>query len=62
MGCRMSLKVHMLDSYLEGFKENLGTFSDEQGKKFQDIQKFEERYHGQYNERTMGDYIWSLIR
>ena len=63
MGCRMSLKVHILDAHLDKFKENMGAYSEEQGERFhQDILDFERRYQGQYNENMMGDYIWGLIR
>ncbi|KAL0818421.1 hypothetical protein ABMA28_008887 [Loxostege sticticalis] len=63
MGCRMSLKVHMLHAHLDQFKNNLGAYSEEQGERFhQDVMDFEQRYQGQYNENMMGDYIWSLIR
>ncbi|XP_058883872.1 uncharacterized protein LOC131737639 [Acipenser ruthenus] len=63
MGCRMSLKVHILDAHLDKFKENMGAYSEEQGERFhQDILDFEHRYQGQYNENMMGDYIWGLIR
>ncbi len=63
MGCRMSLKLHMLHSHLDEFKENMCDYSEEQGERFhQDIRSFEERYKGQYNENMMGDYIWSLLR
>ncbi|KAL7839426.1 hypothetical protein SRHO_G00260840 [Serrasalmus rhombeus] len=63
MGCRMSLKIHILDAHLHKFKENMGAYSEEQGKRFhQDIMNFECRYQGQYNENMMGDYIWGLIR
>jgi len=63
MGCKMSLKVHILDSHLDKFKENMGAYSEEQGERFhQDILDFERRYQGQYNESMMGDYIWGLIR
>ena len=62
MGCRMSLKLHVLHSHIDEFKENMGNYSEEQGERFhQDINSFEERYKGQYNER-MGDYIWNLVR
>ena len=58
MGCRMSMKVHMLDAHLDEFKENLGAYSEEHGERFhQDIKDFESRYQGQYNENMMGDYI-----
>ncbi|XP_058862618.1 uncharacterized protein LOC131704953 [Acipenser ruthenus] len=63
MGCRMSLKVHILDAHLDKFKENMGAYSEEQGERFhQDILDFERRYQGQYNKNMMGDYIWGLIR
>ncbi|KAL7849486.1 hypothetical protein SRHO_G00211090 [Serrasalmus rhombeus] len=63
MGCRMSLKIHILDAHLDKFKENMGAYSEEQGERFhQDIMNFECRYQGQYNENMMGDYIWGLIR
>ncbi|XP_017488063.1 PREDICTED: uncharacterized protein LOC108376372 [Rhagoletis zephyria] len=61
MGCRMSLKLHILDAHLDKFKENMGAYSEEQGERFhQDIMEFERRYQGQYNENMMGDYIWGL--
>lgn len=31
MGCRMSLKVHMLHAHLDKFKNNMGAYSEEQG-------------------------------
>jgi hypothetical protein len=63
MGCRMSLKVHILDAHLDKFKENMGAYSEEQGERFhQDILDFERRYQGQYNENMMGDYVWGLLR
>jgi len=64
MGCRMSLKIHVLDSHLNEFYSNLGAFSEEQGERFhQEIQDFEHRYRGKRcNTHMMGDYIWSLVR
>ncbi|KAL4706484.1 hypothetical protein ACJJTC_015682 [Scirpophaga incertulas] len=63
IGCRMSLKMHMLHSHLDKFKNNMGAYSEEQGERFhQDIMEFERRYQGQYTESMMGDYIWGLIR
>jgi len=32
IGCRMSLKVHILDAHLSNFKENMGAYSEEQGR------------------------------
>ena len=63
MGCRMSLKLHVLHSHIDEFKDNMGDYSEEQGERFhQDVKSFEERYKGQYNENMMGDYIWNLAR
>ena len=63
MGCRMSLKLHILHSHIDEFKDNLGDYSEEQGEKFhQDVKSFEERHKRQYNENMMGDYIWNLLR
>ena len=63
MGCRMSLKLHILHSHIDEFKDNLGDYSEEPGERFhQDVKSFEERYKGQYNENMMGDYIWNLLR
>ena len=59
----MCLKVHILDTPLDKFKENMVNYSEEQGERFhQDILDFERRYQGQYNENMMGDYIWGLLR
>ena len=63
MGCRMSLKLHVLHCHLDFFKTNLGDYSEEHGERFhQDILDFENRYQGQYNESMMGDYVWCLVR
>lgn len=63
MGCRMSMKLHMLDAHLYNFKDNMGAYSEEQGERFhQDLRSFEHRYQGKYNERMMGDYIWNIVR
>lgn len=59
MGCRMSFKVQILDAHLDSFKANMSAYSEEQGERFhQDLQHFERRYQGTYNEHMMGDYIW----
>ena len=63
MGCRMSLKVHVLDAHLRNFKENMGAYSEEHGERFhQDMREFERRYQGAYDAKMMGDYVWCLIR
>lgn len=63
MGCRQSLKIHLLDSHLDFFPENLGDVSDEQGERFhQDIATMERRYQGRWDEGMMSDYCWQLLR
>lgn len=63
MGCRQSLKIHLLHSHLDFFPENLGDFSDEQGERFhQDMAAMERRYQGRWNEGMMSDYCWFLTR
>ncbi|XP_066447548.1 uncharacterized protein [Eleutherodactylus coqui] len=63
MGCRISLKLHILDAHLNHFKRNMGEYSEEHGKHFhQDIMAFDRQHQGQYNESMMGDYIWELIQ
>lgn len=58
IGCRISLKVHVLPAHLDNFKGNMGTYSKEQGEHFhQDIMKFEQRYQGYFNENMMRGYI-----
>ena len=42
IGANMSIKIHFLHSHLDGFPENLGNFSNEQGERFhQDISEME---------------------
>ena len=50
MGCRMSLKLHVLHSHINEFKNNMSDYWEEQGEIFhQDVKSFEERYKGQCN-------------
>jgi len=45
MGCKMSLKIHFLESYLDFFPQNPGEVSDEHSERFhQDIMSMEKRY------------------
>lgn len=63
LGCRMSVKLHFLDSHLDYFPANLGAYSEEQGERFhQDICAMEGRYQGRWNVNMMADYCWSLKR
>jgi hypothetical protein len=63
VGCRMSLKLHMMHSHLDEFKDNLSDYSEQHGERFhQDMKDMEARYMRQCNETMMGDYIWGLQR
>ncbi|GBN56377.1 hypothetical protein AVEN_183205-1 [Araneus ventricosus] len=47
IGCNMSLKLHVLDSHLNFFPQNLAAISDVHGERFhQDISTFEKRFSG----------------
>lgn len=63
MGCNMSLKIHLLDSHLDFFPDNLGEVSDEHGERFhQDISLMESRYQGRWSATMLADYCWMLQR
>ena len=63
LGCKMSIKVHFLFSYLDKFPDNLGAVSDEQGERFyQDLMAVEERYQGRWDRHMLADYSWSIKR
>ncbi|GBN29046.1 hypothetical protein AVEN_76315-1 [Araneus ventricosus] len=63
IGCNMSLKLHVFDSHLNFFPQNLGAISDEHGEKFhQDISMFEKRFSGRWNRSMLAEYCWSVIR
>ena len=63
LGCKMSIKVCFLFSYLDKFPDNLGGVSDEQGERFhQDLMAVEERYLGRWDCYMLADYCWSIKR
>jgi hypothetical protein len=63
MGCNMSLKIHLVDSHLDFFPENLGSVSDEHGERFhQEIAVMESRYQGRWSTVMLADYCWTLQR
>ena len=63
LGCNMSVKMHYLFSHMDLFPENLGSVSDEQGKRFhQDLKEMETRYQGRWDAVMMADYCWNLKR
>ena len=63
LGCNMSVKMHYLFSHMDRFPKNLGSMSDEQGKRFyQDLKELETRYQGRWDAVMMFDYCWNLKR
>lgn len=63
MGCNMSLKLHIMDSHLDHFKDNMGAYSEEHGERFhQDISSFEKRYQGKEGPNMLADFLWFLKR
>jgi hypothetical protein len=63
LGCKMSLKLNFLASYLAYFALNLGIGSEEQGERFhQDMKDVGRRYQGRWDENMMADYCWSIAR
>jgi len=63
MGCRMSLKMHMLRCRLGILSENMGDVSDEHGGRLhQDLAQMEKRYQGRIELNMIGDNKWNLLR
>ena len=63
LGCRMSLKIHFLHSYLPFFPSNLADVSDEHGERFhQQIADVETRYQGKWNGAVLAEYCWTIVR
>lgn len=63
MGCRMSLKMHLLHSHLDCFPDNCGDYSDEHGERFhQTMKTMEKRYQGRWDPAMMADFCWFLIQ
>ncbi|GBM46857.1 hypothetical protein AVEN_216570-1 [Araneus ventricosus] len=63
IGCNMSLKLHVLDSHLNFFPQNLGAISDEHEERFHlDISMFEKLFSGRWNRSLLTEYCWSVIR
>ena len=57
----MSVKMDYLFSHMDQFPENLGSMSDEQGKRFyQDLKEMETRYQCRWDAFMMADYGWNL--
>lgn len=59
MGCKMPLKVYIVDAHLDKFKKNTGASSEKHD--LQGVLDFERRYQGKYKENLMGDYVWELL-
>ncbi|GBL99085.1 hypothetical protein AVEN_227581-1 [Araneus ventricosus] len=63
IGCNKSLKLHVLDSHLNFFPQNLGAISDEHGERFHRyISMFEKRVSERWNRSILAEYCWSVIR
>jgi len=63
MRCNLILKIHLLESHLDFFPENLGKVSDEHGGRFhQDIMATEKWYQGKWTSSMLADYCWTLKR
>ena len=63
LGCKMSLKVHFLDSHLDFFHKNMSDVSNEHGERFhQDISVIENRYKGKWSVSMLADCCWSIQR
>ena len=61
LGCNMSVKMHYLFTHMDRFPENLGSMSDEQGKRFhQDLKDMETRYQGCWDAVMIADYSLPL--
>ena len=64
LGCNMSVKIHYQFSHMDRFPENLGSMSDEQGKRrfHQDLKEMDTRYQVRWDAVMMVDYCWNLKR
>ena len=61
IGCNMSLKIHLLESHLHFFPENLGEVRDEYSERFhQGILAMEKRYQSKWTSSMLADYCWTL--
>ncbi|KAJ8685654.1 hypothetical protein QAD02_021447 [Eretmocerus hayati] len=57
-----SLEIHMLDSHLVFFPDNLGAVSDEHGERFhQEIATLENRYNSKKSVNMLADYCWNVV-
>ena len=61
MLCTMSFKVYFLDFQRDIFPKNLGSVSDEHGKRFQQvISSPEKRYQCKWSPSMVADYFWAV--
>jgi len=59
----MSLKVHLLESHLDFFPENLSEVSDKHSERFhKDLMAMEKRYQGKGTSNMLADYCWTMKR
>ena len=63
LGCKMSIKVHFLNSHSNFFHKNMSDVPNEHGEQFhRDISDIENRYKGKWSVGTLADYCWSIQR
>ena len=61
--CKLSLKVHFLNSHLDFFHKNLSDVFDKRGERFhQDISVIRSRYEGKWSVSMLADYCWLMQR
>ena len=59
----MSYKIHLLDSHLSFFPENLGVVTDKTGEHFhRDIKTMEKLYQGHSGKAMLADFCWFQIQ
>lgn len=59
----ITIKMHCLICHIDRFKQNNGSYSDEQGERFhQEIMEIEKHYKGKEMTNGLARYCWSLIR
>ena len=62
MKVNMSLKIHIMHSHVDFFRENMGTVGDEHGERFlQNIATIEKRFKGKWCRNALADNCWNLM-
>ena len=62
MKVNMSLKIHMMHSHWDFFRENMEAVSNEHGERFhQNIAIIKKSLEGKLSENALADYCWNLM-